>query len=195
MRYASIVPTSASPLASLRREDRGSFRISQASFGAGEIRVDLAARSCCVHDVAVRRAASSSSQTRVAAAALPDDRVVQRLAGAAVEDDERLPLVRDAQAEQRRGRCSCCRSASTSPRRPRRSARSPPRRARPSRAAGRSAGARRERLVDDAGRRCVEQHRLGGRRALVDGKDVAMARLRVSRRSRRHSGLRRALPC
>ena len=68
-------------------------------------------------------------------------RVVQRAAAAALEDDDRLALVGDAEAREVGKRALRGARRLAKPRRAR-SARSPRRRARPSRAAGRFAGAR-----------------------------------------------------
>ena len=99
---------------------------------------DRAAGRSCAVTVFSWPARFSSAQHVGGAAILPDDGVVHRLAGRAVPHHRRLALVGDADAGQRLGRRAWPWPAHRGRPRPWR-ARSPPDRARPSRAWGRSA--------------------------------------------------------
>ena len=133
----STVPNASSP-ASARARAPGTWSSIQAILRAGEVGVDDAGRSARGPASRARRALSWS-QSVGGAAVLPDDGVVDRLAGRAVPDDGRLALVGDADRRRRPARRRrASRSASTRDadlRRPDLAAG----RARPSPAAGRSA--------------------------------------------------------
>ena len=105
---ASIVPKASSPV-SARARAPGDVVEDPGDLGAGEIGIEQQAG--LRRDRASRgRRASARADSR-GAAVLPDDGVVDRLAGGAVPDDGRLALVGDADARRRR-RASSLASAS-----------------------------------------------------------------------------------